>query len=100
MIIKFKIFEKKSAKEGLEKSHFPKEMKEKIYPYINNDSYYNDKKVMELTKPKIKDKNFNGVSLGADKDGFFVYTHSSRTQSYKEVDNIPINKIAYVKTTG
>jgi len=104
MITTFKLFEKisdrKPAKEGLEKSHLPKEMKEKIYPFINSESYYYNKKVMELTKPKVEGKSFDGVSLGADKDGFYVYTHRSRTHSYDEPSKIPINKIAFVKSTG
>lgn len=103
MITRFKIFEKKQerkpAKEGLEKSHLPKEIKEKIYPYIDSDSYYSNKVVYDLNKSEIKDINFNGVSLGADKNGFFVYTHRSRTNSYKNIDEIPINKIAFVKST-
>jgi hypothetical protein len=71
MITNFKIFEKlsdrKLGKEGLLNSHsISKEMKDKILPYINSESYYNNKKVFELSIPKIKDKSFNGVSLGAE----------------------------------
>jgi hypothetical protein len=53
MITNFKIFEKlsdrKLGKEGLLNSHsISKEMKDKILPYINSESYYNNKKVFEL----------------------------------------------------
>ena len=77
------ISDRKPAKEGLLNSHLPKEMKEKILPYITSNSYYKNKKVMDLRMPKVKDKSFYGVSLGANKDGFFVYTHRARSKSYE-----------------
>ena len=104
MITKFKIFEKlsdrKPGKEGLMNSHISKEMKDKILPYINGESYYINKKVLELSIPKIKGKSFDGVSLGADNKGFFVYTHRCRSHSYESPEKIPDSKIKFVKSTG
>lgn len=93
--------EEKPGKEGLLNSHsIPNEMKDKIMPYINNNSYYINKKVLDLSIPKIEGKSFNGVSLGADKNGFFVYTHRCRSHSYETPEKIPNNKIKFVESTG
>jgi len=85
----------------------PKEMKEKIYPLIvsNNSKLlgytfssgtsYNKGKVFELKYSKS-----NGCSLGADKDGFFVYTHRARSKSYPTVDKITKKDIKFIKSTG
>jgi hypothetical protein len=106
MITKFKIYEskfsdRKYGEDGLLNSHsISKEMKDKILPYINNQSYYINKKMMDLSIPKIKDKSFYGVSLGADKNGFFVYTHRARSKSYDNPADIPNNKIKFIETTG
>jgi hypothetical protein len=105
MITNFKIFEKlsdrKPGKDGLMNSHsISTEMKDKILPYINGESYYINKKVLELSIPKIKDKSFDGVSLGADNKGFFVYTNRCRSHSYESPEKIPDSKIKFVESTG
>lgn len=77
-----------------------KNMKEKITKYLKYDSLYNNGVVLNLKKPRIKGKTFAGVGLGADKNGFFVYTHRSRSRSYSEPDKIPDKKISSIKSTG
>ncbi len=75
-----------------------KEMKEKILPMIIKNKFgtmYNNGKVLNLKYSKS-----NGCSLGADKDGFFVYTHRARSKSYPEIDKIPQSKIDFIKSTG
>ena len=42
----------------------------------------------------------DGVSLGKDKDGYFVYTHRARSKSYKTPNLIPDSKIKFIETTG
>jgi len=105
MIKSFELFEKLQRKipteDGLMNSRtISKEMKDIILPYINSNSYYSNKKVFDLTKPKIKGKSFDGVSLGADKSGFFVYTHRARSHSYDSLGKIPNKSIKFIKSTG
>ena len=40
------------------------------------------------------------VSLGKDKDGYFVYTHRARSSSYDTPHKIPKNKIEFISSTG
>ena len=94
-------FERKPAKEGLLSSRtIPQEMKDKILPYISSESYYSNKKVHRLMIPKIEGKSFDGVDMGADKNGFFVCTHRARSKSYDSPEKIPDSKIAFIKSTG
>jgi hypothetical protein len=53
-----------------------------------------------VDKPKIEGKCFDGVSLGKDKRGFFVYTHRARSKSYETAGEIPNKDIAFIKSTG
>jgi hypothetical protein len=82
----------------------PKELKEKIMPLIIvngiHGTRYNEGKVMELKKPKVEGKSFDGVSLGADKNGFFVFTHRARSKSKPEIKDIPKKDISFIKSTG
>lgn len=48
---------------------------------------------------KLKEK-FEGVSLGKDADGYYVYTHRARSDSYEGIDKIPESKIKHIETTG
>jgi len=81
-----------------------KEMKEKILPLINisgiHGTRYKKGVVYELSKPKVSGKSFNGVGIGADKDGFFVMTHRARSKSYPELSDIPNKDIKFVESTG
>jgi len=93
------ISERIYGKDGLINSHtIPKEMKEKILPFVNDNSYYYNKKMIDLTIPD--GKNFDGVSLGADKNGFFVMTHRARSKSYESPDKIPHENIIRTASTG
>lgn len=99
------VFEKFSdriyGKEGLINSRsISKEVKDKILPYVTSNSYYYNKKMHNLRIPKIKGKNFDGVSMGADKNGFFVNTHRARSKSYDSPANIPDGKIKFIESTG
>lgn len=70
-IAESKFSDRKPGKEGLLSSKtFSKEMKEKVLPYVSSETYYYNKKVLRLVIPKIEGKSFDGVDLGADKDGF------------------------------
>lgn len=94
-------YESVTAKEGLPRSKsIGKEMKELIMQYVNSSSTYKNKKVYGLSLPKIKGKNFKGNGLGADKKGFFVYTHRCRSHSYPTPADIPQSKIDFVASTG
>lgn len=42
----------------------------------------------------------DGVSLGKDDKGYFVYTHRGRSDSYKKPESITIEQIKWVETTG
>jgi len=81
-----------------------KEMKEKIIGYITSGSRYAEGgRVYGLSKPnELRDKSnkVNGVSMGADKNGFFVYTHRARSKSYSEPGKIPVKDIEFIESTG
>ena len=49
--------------------------------------------------PKLR-KKLDEVSLGKDKDGYFVYTHRARSPSYPSPDKIPLAKIKFISSTG
>ncbi|MDY6957606.1 MAG: hypothetical protein SVK08_00480 [Halobacteriota archaeon] len=50
--------------------------------------------------PKEMRAKFKGVSMGIDKDGYFVYTHRARSKSYPEISKIPKYKIDAIERTG
>jgi len=81
----------------------PDSMKEIILKYVTNSSRYANGSVYGLRKPngmsKISTK-ISGCSMGADKDGFFVYTHRCRSKS--KIDPLKITKkeIDFVESTG
>jgi hypothetical protein len=85
----------------LKSKSIPKELKEKILTYLNGGSTYHDGgRLHGLKKPKIKNKSFNGVGLGADKDGFYVYTHRAASKRYESPDKIPNKDIDFIESTG
>jgi hypothetical protein len=98
------ITEKKVAKYGkdalLNSRSIPSDMKDKILPFVSSGSKYSNKRIYGLIKPKIKGKSFDGVSLGADKNGFFVYTHRARSKSYDGINKIPDKDIKFIESTG
>jgi hypothetical protein len=78
-------------------------MKENIRPYLTSSSKYKNGKVFGLNKPAemtgISSK-VSGVSMGADKNGFFVYTHRARSKSHNTPLNIPKKEIDFIESTG
>lgn len=81
----------------------PKAMKDAILKYVTSSSRYSEGRVFGLKKPNGMSsisKKISGVSMGADKDGFFVYTHRCRSKSYKNPLKIPKKTIEFVKSTG
>lgn len=78
-----------------------KEMKEEILKYISSGSKYHEGgTVTGLSIPKIEGKSFDGVSMGADKNGFFVYTHRARSKSHPTPEKITIKEIKFIESTG
>lgn len=78
-------------------------MKEQILKYVTSSSRYDNGRVFGLTKPlgmsKISSK-VNGCSMGADKDGFFVYTHRARCKSFLSPMKITKKCIDFIESTG
>jgi hypothetical protein len=81
-----------------------KEMKEEILKYFNGGSIYHEGgHIYGLTKPKeLTDKSpkADGVSMGADKNGFFVYTHRARSDSHATPEKISVKEINFIESTG
>jgi hypothetical protein len=95
----------KKEKDALMRSKsISKEMKEEILKYFTGGSTYHEGgRVHGLSKTKeLTDKTpkASGVSLGADKDGFFVYTHRARSNSHVSPGKIPIKEINFIESTG
>jgi hypothetical protein len=40
------------------------------------------------------------VSIGKDEDGYFAYTHRSRSKSYKAKKDIPKSVLKRIESTG
>ncbi len=81
----------------------PVKMKEQILKYVTSSSRYNNGRIFGLAKPsamaKISSK-VSGCSMGADKDGFFVYTHRARSQSFATPLKITKKAIDFIESTG
>lgn len=75
----------------------PKEMKEKILPKLSSSSRYDNGRVFNLTGWNLQKK---GCSLGADKNGFFCYTHRARSKSYESPEKIPQKDVEFIESTG
>lgn len=78
-------------------------MKEEVLKYSTTSSRYDNGRVFGLTKPsgmsKISSK-ISGCSMGADKDGFFVYTHRARCKSFPSPMKITKKFIDFIEGTG
>ncbi len=106
------LVEKKSkyrnAKEQIAKMQIPSELKEKILSLVNSGTKVSDKHpvITGLTmapelSSKIKEKNLpDGFSFGADKNGFFVYTHRARCKSHENPEDITVKEIKFIDSTG
>ena len=53
-----------------------------------------------VNKPSDLKSKMKDVSLGKDKNGYFVYTHRARSKSYESPEKIPDSKIKFIKSTG
>lgn len=53
-----------------------------------------------VAKPDDLKVIMSQVSLGKDRQGYFVYTHRCRSKSYKTPHLIPKDKIKFVASTG
>jgi hypothetical protein len=53
-----------------------------------------------VPKPEGLKELMSGVSLGKDKDGYFVYIHRCRSDSYESPHDIPKTRIKFVASTG
>jgi len=89
---------KNDARASLKHGKLPQEIKEKVLKL--GLSRYENGKAWGVGKPKIEGKSFNGVSMGADKNGFFVYTHRARSKSYEDPSKIPDKDINFIESTG
>jgi len=105
----FKLDESESKytneKESLMRSKsISKEMKKEILKYFTGGSTYHEGgRVHGLSKPKElteKTPKASGVGLGADKNGFYVYTHRARSGSHASPGKIPIKEINFIESTG
>jgi hypothetical protein len=74
-----------------------KEMKEKLIPFLTSSSRYDNGRVFNLSGWNLQTK---GSSLGADKNGFFCYTHRARSESYESPDKIPAKEVKFIESTG
>jgi tRNA nucleotidyltransferase/poly(A) polymerase/2'-5' RNA ligase len=93
------------TKESLMKSKsISAEMKKEILKYLTGGSTYKEGgHVHGLLKPKElinKTPKADGVSMGADKNGFFVYTHRARSDSHATPEKIPVKEINFIESTG
>lgn len=53
-----------------------------------------------VPKPPELKSRLDGVSLGKDDKGYFVYTHRARSDSFDSADNIPLKDITFIRSTG
>lgn len=95
----------KKAKDSLMNSKsINKKMKELILNYmLGGSTYHEGGYVHGLSKPQElqdKSKKINGVSMGADKNGFYVYTHRSRSKSHSTPEKITVKEIEFIESTG
>jgi len=96
--------EKPDVKNQIRSSRkLPAKMKDEILKYATSSSRYDNGRVFGLTKPsgmgKISSK-ITGCSMGADKDGFFVYTHRARCKSFSSPLKITKKCIDFIESTG
>lgn len=101
----FQLLEKRNRYQENKKSlHLSRKisdkMKELIEPLMNTGSKVRNGFVTGLKKPHGLASKMNGVGLGADKDGFFVYTHRASSERYASPEAIPEKDIKFIESTG
>jgi len=79
------------------KIHGNSAVPEFIKPYMVLSTKRKNGKFLGLTKPEHLSNC--GCSLGADEDGFFLYTHRGRSKSRKDL-NFTQKEIKFVESTG
>jgi len=94
----------KAKKSLLASKSISKEMKETILKYFTGGATYHEGgRVHGLSKPNVlreKSKKISGCSMGADKNGFYVYTHRARSNSKATPDKITVTEINFIESTG
>lgn len=78
-------------------------MKNKIDKFVTKSSRYKNGVLYGLRKSPVlikKSKKASGVSMGADKNGFFVYTHRARSKSKATPNGITAKEIKLIESTG
>lgn len=95
----------KKVKSSLENSKsISRDMKETISKYLTSGSKYREGGHLSgLSKPqelRKKSKKIDGVSMGADKNGFYVYTHRARSKSHPTPEQITVKEIDFIESTG
>ena len=104
--ITFNDFLLESLDSSIKHSHVPKDIKELMMKHKNSSSRINKGRLFGIKIPseftkKLKDEKLpSGFSMGIDKDGFFVYTHRCRSQSYMDYMKIPKKTISFIDSTG
>lgn len=61
---------------------------------------FEKKETHNVPKPDDLKEIMHEVSLGKDEDGYYVYTHRCRSDSYPTPHKIPKSKIKYIGSTG
>ena len=94
-----------NTKDSLMKSKsISKDMKSQILKYLTSGSSYREGGHLSgLSKPNTlseKSSKADGVSMGADKNGFYVYTHRARSKSHPTPEQITIKEIEFTESTG
>lgn len=56
-------------------------------------------KVNEITYCRQSGR-YRGVSIGRDRNGYFVTTHRARSHSFSSPGTIPASKIKWIRSTG
>jgi len=81
----------------------PAAMKPLIEKHITSSSRYKNGMFFGLRKPEglsAISAKASGVSFGANKDGFFVYTHRARCKAHKDPLKITKKEIDFIESTG
>lgn len=91
----------KEAKTSLHLSRkISDKMKDIISLYIVSGTKVENGHARPLKKPRGLGIKMKGVSLGADKNGFYVYTHRARCKSYSSPETISDKDIKFIESTG
>ena len=89
----------KNVKDKIKKSKkLPAEMKEEILKRIITSKF--GTRYVKGVVWDLKGSPGKGCSLGADKDGWFVFTHRARSKSKPSINKIPQKDIKFIESTG